>query len=124
MTDTDFLLFYPQFSAIPTPVLQETVREANARFESFQEDTELARRLFTAHRLTLYARSSTSSAASTAALSSAGSSQTVSSKHVGEVSVSYASPQVSANSTDLTLTLYGLQLLPLLKLHGLPVYVP
>ena len=43
MTDTEFLLFYPQFSAIPTLVLQETVRDANARFGDFEEDTEPAR---------------------------------------------------------------------------------
>lgn len=124
MTDTDFLLFYPQFSAIPAPVLQETLRDANARFESFLEDAEPARRFFVAHRLTLYARSSAEGGASTASLASAGSGQTVSAKHVGEVSVSYASPSTASSASDLALTVYGQQLLPLLKLHGTPVYVP
>ena len=124
MTDTEFLLFYPQFSAIPTLVLQETVRDANARFGNFEEDTEPARCLFTAHRLTLYARASAPSGASTESLSTAGSSQSITGKRVGEVSVSYASPQTSSSATDLTLTVYGQQLLPLLVLHGLPVYIP
>ena len=123
MTDTDFLLFYPQFSALPTLVLRETVSDANARFTAFEEDAEPARRLYAAHRLTLYARTSAAPGASTAALSTAGSSQAIAAKHVGEVSVSYAAPQTSA-TTDLTLTVYGQQLLPLLVLHGLPVYVP
>ena len=124
MTDTDFLLFYPQFSAIPTLVLQETVRDANARFDTFQEDTEPARRLFIAHRLTLYARASAPSGASTEVLSTAGSGRSITGKRVGEVSVSYAAPASSSDRTDLTLTVYGQQLLPRLALHGLPVYIP
>lgn len=125
MTDTDFLLFYPQFSSIPPLVLQETLRDANARFDSFQEDTEPARRLFTAHRLTLYARTSTPSGASAETLSSSGSGLQITGKRVGEVSVTYSPASASASDhSDLSLTVYGQQLIPLLKLHGYSRYVP
>ena len=56
MTTEDFLTFYPQFSGVPQTILQSFVDSANLRFDEFAEDAEEARRLLTAHKLTLYAR--------------------------------------------------------------------
>ena len=58
MTQAEFTAFYPQFAGFtPAVVLIEYIRQANARFSSFtEEDAEEARRLYAAHRLTLYAR--------------------------------------------------------------------
>ncbi len=58
MTQSDFTAFYPQFTGFtPAVVLTTYVAQANARFGAFApEDAEEARRLYTAHRLTLYAR--------------------------------------------------------------------
>ena len=58
-----------------------------------------------------------------------GSMQVVASKRVGEVSVSYdtsssAAASVSAALADLPQTVYGLQLLSLLRLYGYAGYVP
>ena len=57
MTQSDFTAFYPQFAGFtPTVVLTEYIRQANDRFASFtEEDAEEARRLYTAHKLTMYA---------------------------------------------------------------------
>ena len=58
MTVAEFTAFYPQFAGFtPAVVLMEYIRQANDRFSSFSEaDAEEARRLFAAHKLTLYAR--------------------------------------------------------------------
>ena len=58
MTQEEFTAFYPQFAGFtPVVVMTTYISQANARFSSFiPEDAEEARRLFTAHRLTLYAR--------------------------------------------------------------------
>ena len=58
MTAEEFTAFYPQFTGFtPAVVLTGTIRRANGQFSSFtQEDAEEARRLYTAHQLTLYAR--------------------------------------------------------------------
>ena len=58
LTPEAFLTFYPQFSTFAEGlVLPEYLRQANARFSDFGEDAEEARRLFTAHKLTLYSAS-------------------------------------------------------------------
>ena len=135
MTQSDFIAFYPQFAGFtPAVVLTEYIRQANARFGFFEEsDAEEARRLFTAHRLTLYARVALpdGTTPSKAAIASAGQAQQkLASKKVGEVSVTYAtgtsSSSVSASSdlADLTETSFGLQLLSLLRLYGMIRYVP
>ena len=90
------------------------IAQANARFGAFiPEDAEEARRLFTAHRLTLYARVALpeGTTPSKAAIAAAGQSQQkIASKKVGEVSVTYAtgasSSSVSADTdlADLTET--------------------
>ena len=130
MTAEDFLTFYPQFTGFtPAAVLTETLAQANARFGSFGADAAEARRLYTAHRLTLYARTAlpeSAAAPTMAQLASAGEArQQAVSKKVGEVSVSYASSSsVSTGLADLADTAFGLQLLTLLRLRSGTVYVP
>ena len=135
MTQEEFVAFYPQFTGFtPAVVMTTYIAQANARFGAFiPEDAEEARRLFTAHRLTLYARVALpeGTTPSKAAIAAAGQSQQkIASKKVGEVSVTYAtgasSSSVSASSdlADLTETSFGLQLLSLLRLYSMTRYVP
>ncbi|MCR5371516.1 MAG: hypothetical protein K6E83_12495, partial [Clostridium sp.] len=58
MTQAEFTAFYPQFAGFtPVVVMTEYIRQANKRFSAFSaEDAEEARRLYTAHKLTMYAR--------------------------------------------------------------------
>ena len=135
MTESAFLAFYPQFTCFAGGVvLPEFLRQANARFSDFGEDVEEARRLFTAHKLTLYAASClpegvTDATAVQIASAGKGSMQEIASKKVGDVSISYATSTStsSTNSTglnDLNQTVYGLQLLSLLRLYGFARYIP
>ena len=134
MTQSDFTSFYPQFAGFtPAVVLTEYIRQANCRFSSFAaEDAEEARRLYAAHKLTMYARVALPEAAeiSKAAIAAAGEArQKIASKKVGEVAVTYSSGtsssvSVSTGLADLTETDFGLQLLSLIKLYGRSVYVP
>ena len=135
MTVAEFTAFYPQFAGFtPAVVLMEYIRQANDRFSSFSEaDAEEARRLYAAHKLTLYARTALpeNSIVDKAAIAAAGQSQQrIASKKVGEVSVTYAtgasssSVSVSTDLADLTETDFGLQLLSLIRLYGRSVYVP
>ena len=135
MTQSEFTSFYPQFTGFtPAIVLTTYIAQANARFGAFSpEDAEEARRLFTAHRLTLYARVALpdGTTPSKAAIAAAGQAQQkIAGKKVGEVSVTYAtgssSSSVSADTdlSDLTETSFGLQLLSLLRLYAVSRYVP
>ena len=132
MTIAEFTAFYPQFAGFtPDAVLSEYVRQANARFSSFvEEDAEEARRLYTAHKLTMYASVALpdGTASGKAAIAAAGQGlQRIASKKAGEVAVTYSSGTSSAVHTDLadlTETSFGLQLLSLLKMYGRSVYVP
>ena len=134
MTQSEFTAFYPQFTCFtPAIVLTTYIAQANARFSSFSpEDAEEARRLYTAHRLTLYARVALpeNTTPSKSAIAAAGQSQQkIASKKVGEVSVTYSSGTSSTSSastdlSDLTETSFGLQLLYLLTLYSLTRYVP
>ena len=135
MTQSEFTAFYPQFAGFaPAVVMTTYVAQANARFGTFQpDDAEEARRLYTAHRLTLYARMALPEGTppSAASIATAGQAyQRIAGKKVGEVSVTYAtgasSSSVSASSdlADLTETSFGLQLLSLLRLYSRSVYVP
>ena len=135
MTQVEFTAFYPQFAGFaPAVVLSAYIAQANARFGTFQpDDAEEARRLYTAHRLTLYARMALPEGTppSAASIATAGQAyQRIAGKKVGEVSVTYAagasSSSVSASSdlADLTETSFGLQLLSLLRLYSRSVYVP
>ena len=134
MTQAEFTAFYPQFAGFtPAFVLSVYITQANERFTAFSEsDAEEARRLYVAHKLTLYARMALPDGVTPtkAQLAAAGQVQRVASKKVGEVSVTYAtgasSSSVSASTdlADLTETPFGLQLLGLIKLYGRSVYVP
>ena len=133
LTQSSFLAFYPQFTSFtPGVVLTEYLAQANARFSDFGEDADEARRLLVAHRLTLYAQTCLPEGSSAAKeqIARAGSihRQEVSSKKVGEVSVSYSETSgaggVSTNLADLKETTYGLQLLSLLRLYGFARYIP
>ena len=135
MTQAEFTAFYPQFAGFtPVVVMTEYIRQANKRFSAFSaEDAEEARRLYTAHKLTMYARVAlpdgvTPTKAQIAAAGQA--QQKIASKKVGEVAVTYSSgtssSSVSARTdlADLTETDFGLQLLSLIKMYARPVYVP
>ena len=133
-TPEAFLVFYPQFSAFSQGVvLPEYLRQANARFSDFGEDAEEARRLYVAHKLTLYAASTPPEGVqptpAVLAIAGRGAMQEVASKKVGDVSVSYStsssvSASVSTGLNDLKETTYGLQLLSLLRLYGFAKYIP
>ena len=135
MTQAEFTAFYPQFAGFtPVVVMTEYIRQANKRFSVFSaEDAEEARRLYTAHKLTMYARVAlpdgvTPSKAQIAAAGQA--QQKIASKKVGEVAVTYSSGtssssvSVQTDLADLTETDFGLQLLSLIKMYARPVYVP
>ncbi len=135
MTSADFLAFYPQFTgAFPSVVLESYITLANARFDEFGEDTEEARRLYVAHKLTLYAKTSpavtpeSGSSVSLSSLASSGDGAAITSKRVENVAVTYAAGSSSSSSAsgmgDLTETEYGKQLLSLLRLFSFPRYVP
>ena len=135
MTQAEFTAFYPQFAGFtPAVVMTTYIGQANARCESFSpEDAEEARRLYTAHRLTLYARVALpeNTTPSKAAIAAAGQrQQEIASKKGGEVSVTYSSGAASASISaqtdfaDLTETSFGLQLLSLLQLYSMSRYVP
>ena len=134
MTQAEFTAFYPQFAGFtPAVVLTTYIAQANERFSSFSPaDAEEARRLYTAHRLTLYARTALPEdmTPSKAAIASAGQAQQkIASKKVGEVAVTYSSgasssSSVSTDLSDLPETSFGLQLLSLLRLYSRNVYVP
>ena len=135
MTQEEFVAFYPQFANFtPAVVLSTYVVQANARFSAFSpEDAEEARRLYTAHRLTLYARVALpeGTTPSKSAIAAAGQAQQkIASKKVGEVSVTYSSGTSSSSMStqtdlaDLTETSFGLQLLSLLQLYCFSRYVP
>ena len=134
MTLAEFTAFYPQFAGFtPAVVLDAYVAQANERFSDFSgSDAEEARRLFAAHRLTLYARTALPDGVtpSKAAIAAAGQAQQkIASKKVGEVAVTYSSGasssvSVSTDLADLPETSFGLQLLSLLRLYGRSVYVP
>ena len=135
MTAAEFTAFYPQFAGFtPAFVMTEYIRRANARFAGFTpEDAEEARRLYTAHKLTMYARVALPDGVtpSKSAIAAAGQAQQkIASKKVGEVSVTYSSGassssvSVSTDLADLTETDFGLQLLGLIKLYSRNVYVP
>ena len=108
--------------------------QANARFSAFTaEDAEEARRLYVAHRLTMYARTvlPDRETHSMAEIASAGEAPLrVTGRKAGEVSVTYAAGAsasyraVSAALADLPETAFGLQLLALIRQYGRGAYIP
>ena len=118
-------------------MLSAYVDSANLRFSDFDADAEEARRLFVAHKLTLYARAVPAqaddahggSSASYSSLSAAGDSAKITSKKVDGVAVTYASGSSSSAASssslaDLSETVFGSQLLTLLRLYAYTRYVP
>ena len=135
MTQAEFTAFYPQFAGFtPAVVLTEYIRQANVRFDAFTaEDAEEARRLYAAHKLTMYARVALPDGATPtkAQIAAAGQAQQkIASKKVGEVAVTYSSGassssvSVSTDLADLTETDFGLQLLSRIRLYSRSFYVP
>ena len=135
LSAADFLAFYPQFSLFAQgAVLPEYLRQANARFSDFGEDAEEARRLFTAHKLTMYAAGCLNGGTGEPTeiqLASAGRAalQEIASKKAGEVAVTYHSSSATSSGrytglNDLKETAYGVQLLTLLRLYGFAKYIP
>ena len=131
MTEASFLSWYPQFESFaPAFVLRETVSRANGLFAGMEpEDAEEARRLYTAHRLTLYALAQPESGAGPQAAAAAGKNalQRVASRKVGEVSVTYAENASAGQAgcfADLAETVWGIQLLGLMRLYPGTRYIP
>ena len=125
MTSEEFIAFYPQFGAIPSVVLNEYVDQANLRFDEFLDSAEEARRLYVAHKLTLYAQTFTAaqtgdpSASGMAALAGAGVSAQALSKSVGGVSVSKSEGSALSSISgygEWKQTEFGLQLIGLAKI--------
>ena len=134
LTAEAFLAFYPQFSPFAGGVvLPEYLRQANARFSDFGADTDEARRLYTAHKLTLYAASCVPEGIdepTRAQIASAGrgSMREIASKKVGEVQISYSTGTSTSSGAytglnDLNQTVYGMQLLSLLRIYGFQRYI-
>ena len=125
MTSEIFLAFYPQFGAIPSVVLEEYVNQSNLRFDEFLDSEEEARRLYIAHKLTLYAQtfspaqSGSATPVGMSALKSAGVAAQALSKSVGGVSVSKTEGSALASISgygEWKQTEYGLQLINLAKI--------
>ena len=135
MTSESFLAFYPQFGAIPQIVIDEYVDQSNLRFDDFHESAEEARRLYIAHKLTLYAQTfvpaqsgGVPTVAGMAMLSGAGVSAQALSKSVGGVSVSKSEGSALASISgygEWKQTEFGLQLINLAKVACAGgIYVP
>jgi len=126
MTSGEFLAFYPQFSSISSVVLNTYIDQANNRFDEFCDAAEEARRLYTAHKLTLYAQTyaatpteSESPSVVMARLSGAGVSAQALSKSVGGVSVSKSEGTATSGLSgyaEWKQTEFGLQLIGLCKI--------
>ena len=126
MTSIEFLAFYPQFSSTPTVVLDTYIDQANNRFDEFCDAAEEARRLYTAHKLTLYAQTYAAApvegenpAVVMARLSGAGVSAQSLSKSVGGVSVSKSEGSATSGLSgyaEWKQTEFGLQLIGLCKI--------
>ena len=125
MTSEEFVAFYPQFNICPELVIDEYVKQSNVRFKDFKDAAEEARRLYVAHKLTLYSQTYTevpegaSRASGMASLRGAGVAAQALSKSVGGVSVS-KSEGSAVNSIsgygEWKQTEFGLQLITLAKI--------
>lgn len=125
MTSQEFKAFYPQFGSVPDVVLNEYVAQSNLRFGDLYDSEEEARRLYVAHKLTLYAQSYAEaqtgepSPAGMAVLAGAGVSAQALSKSVGGASVSKSEGSAISSIEgygELKQTAFGLQLIALLKI--------
>lgn len=126
MTRADFIEFYPQFAAIPEAVCNEYIRQAELRFGDFEDMTDEARRLYVAHKLTLYAQTyaeipTASSAAAMKKLAGSGVAAQELSKTVGGVSVSKSEGsalQGISGFAEWKQTEFGLQLIGLARIYS------
>lgn len=125
MTVQEFIDFYPQFGAMPNIVMSEYVKLANLRFFDCFDAAEEARRLYIAHKLTLYAQTyaepqtGDADPTSMAIISGSGVSAQALSKSVGGVSVSKSEGSALSSIDgfgELKQTEFGLQLIGLLKI--------
>ena len=126
MTSSCFLSFYPQFSSFPEIVITTYIDQANARFDEFCDAAEEARRLYVAHKLTLYAQTyapapteGTNPAVVMSKVAGAGVSAQALSKSVGGVSVSKSEGSATSGLTgyaEWKQTEFGLQLIGLAKI--------
>ena len=132
MTRETFLAFYPQFSSVPQVVIDEYISQSEKRFGDFEDMTEEARRLYVAHKLTLYAQTyaeisqQTPTAMGMKKLSGAGVAAQALSKSVGGVSVSKSEGSAVAGISGFAewkQTEYGLQLISLARMMS-PVWIP
>ena len=131
MTQGEFVEFYPPFAGFtPAVVMAAYIAQANERFTAFTpSDAEEARRLYTAHRLALYALTQPESGAGPQAAAAAGKTalQRIASRKVGEVSVTYAENASAGQGgcfADLAETAWGIQLLGLMRLYSGTRYIP
>ena len=122
MTTGEFLAFYPQFESLPDIVIDEYVDQSNARYAEALDAAEEARRLYIAHKLTLYAQTAIPVANGTtpslSQISGAGVAAQALSKSVGGVSVSKTEGSAVSSISgygELKQTAYGLQLISLMK---------
>jgi len=124
VTSELFLAFYPQFGAVPTVVLEEYINQSNLRFADFCDAAEEARRLYTAHKLTLYAQTylpaqTSTTPAGMASLKGAGVAAQALSKSVGGVSVTKSEGSALSSISgygEWKQTEFGLQLITLAKI--------
>ncbi len=125
MTSAEFLAFYPQFAAVSDVVIEEYTKQSNERFGDFADAAEEARRLYIAHKLTLYAQSyaeysaETPTAIALKRLAGAGVAAQQLSKSVGGVSVSKSEGSAISGISgygEYKTTAYGLQLIGLAKI--------
>ena len=134
MTSEEFVAFYPQFTQFPQVVLSTYVEQANARFDEFLDAAEEARRLYVAHKLTLYAQkyapdgTGMTVPAMMAKVSGAGVAAQALSKSVGGVSVSKSEGSATSGLSgwaEWKQTEFGLQLIGLAKIaNGGGRYIP
>ena len=126
MTAEYFLSFYPQFNGVNEFVLNEFIDQSNLRFASCLNAAEEARRLYVAHKLTLWAQTVAPEAGPAEdpvrmakRLASAGVAAQSLSKSVGGVSVSKSEGSGVGSISgygELKQTAFGVQLIELLKI--------
>lgn len=131
MTKEGFLAFYPFFGSISDVVISEYVDQSNARYSDLLDAKEEARRLYIAHKLTLYAQtflpSSQGSMPTETQIAGSGVAAQALSKSVGGVSVSKSEGSAISSISgygELKQTSYGLQLISLIKASKGVRYIP
>ena len=125
MTTEAFVAFYPQFGSMSSLVINEYVEQSNLRFDDFLDSAEEARRLYVAHKLTLYAQTyapaqnGAATPSGMAMIAGKGVAAQALSKSVGGVSVSKSEGSALASISgygEWKQTEFGLQLIGLAKI--------